>query len=195
VEDRGPSLFERCAEAAAAGATIGEITRAVRINDTPCDPITPVCISRAAEPVERLRAAMDRFFARTQQRPQVFLCNMGPLREHKARADFARGFFGVGGYEVMSPAGFKTPEAAADAFAQTNVRIAVICSTDDNYPALVPALVSALRARRPDALIILAGYPQDQVEAHKKAGVDDFIHIRADAVQLLSQFHQRLGIE
>ena len=48
---------------------------------------------------------------------QVFLCNMGPLKEHKARADFARGFFAVGGYDVVSPAGFKSPAEAAEAFA------------------------------------------------------------------------------
>jgi methylmalonyl-CoA mutase len=195
IENRAGGLFESCVEAVAAGATIGEITRAIRINDTPCEPVTPVCITRAATLVERLRDAMDRFAARTQALPQVFLCNMGGLRDHKARADFARGFFSVGGYDVISPEGFKTVEAAADAFAATKARIAVICSTDENYPALVPGLASALRAKRPDALLVLAGYPQDQVEAHKKAGIDEFIHIRADAAELLGKFHHRLGIE
>jgi methylmalonyl-CoA mutase len=195
VENRGPGLFESCLDAAAAGATIGEITRALRINDTPCQPITPVCITRVAAPIERLRAAMDKFVARTHERPRVFLCNMGSLREHKARADFARGFFAVGGYEVVSPDGFNKVEDAAEAFSKSKARIAVVCSTDDNYPALVPVLTAALRARKPDALLVLAGYPQDQIETYKKAGVDEFIHIRADAVQVLSQFHQRLGIE
>lgn len=193
VEIRGDGLFESCVEAALAGATIGEVTRALRINDTPCQPITPVCITRAAAPIEGLRAAVDRGIGAGKERPQVFLCNMGSLKEHKARADFARGFFAVGGYDVLSPAGFKTPEAAADALAESNARIAVICSTDDNYPALVPALVPALRAKRADAIIVLAGYPQDQVEAHKRAGVDEFVHIRADAAELLTQLHHRLG--
>jgi methylmalonyl-CoA mutase len=71
----------------------------------------------------------------------------------------------------------------------------VICSTDDNYPALVPPLVQALRSKRPEALILLAGYPQDQIEAHKQSGIDDFIHIRADALELLTKFHQKLGVE
>ena len=195
VENRGPGLFESCVEAVAAGATIGEITRAVRINETPCQPITPVCITRAARPVEGLRAAADRYFARTQERPKVFLCNMGALRDHRARAEFTRGFFGVGGFEVISPEGFKTAEAAAESFAKSNAKITVLCSTDDNYPVLVPALTAALRAKRPDAIIVLAGYPQDQIDAYKKAGVDDFVHIRADAVELLGKFHKSLGIE
>jgi methylmalonyl-CoA mutase len=194
VETKGADLFEACVEAVAAGATLGEITRAVRISDSPCAPVSLVCITRAAAALESLRAATDRFVAAGQQRPKAFLCNMGSLRDHKARADFSRGFLSVAGYEVLSPAGFKTPEEAAEAFAKANAKIAVICSTDDNYPALVPPLVQALRAEKPETLILLAGYPQDQ-EAHKKSGIDDFIHIRADALELLSKIHQKLGIE
>jgi len=195
VNFKGADLFEACVEAVSAGATIGEITRAIRINDSPCPPITPVHISRASVGIESLRAAMDRWTAQGQERPQAFLCNMGSLRDYKARADFSRGFLAVGGYEAVSPAGFKTPAEAADAFAQSGARIAVICSTDENYPALVPPLVQGLRAKRPDAIIVLAGYPREQVEAYKKAGVDEFIHIRADAVELLSRFHSQLGIK
>jgi methylmalonyl-CoA mutase len=192
---KGAELFDACVNAATAGATIGEITRAVRINDTPCQPITPVCITRAAVPFEKLRSATDRYVAKTGRIPQVFLCNMGSLRDYKARADFSRGFFATAGYEAISPDGFKTPELAADAFAKSEAKICVICSTDDHYPALVPPLVQAVRARKPGTIVVLAGFPQDQVEAHKKAGVDQFIHIRADAVEVLSQFHAKLGIE
>jgi methylmalonyl-CoA mutase len=194
VDFKGADLFEACIDAVSAGATIGEITRAVRINDSPSAPITPVCITRAAAQIERLRAAMDKHVSQTNERPNVFLCNMGPLKEHKARADFSRGFFAVGGFEAISPNGFKAPADAADAFAASNARIAVICSTDDNYPALVPLLVAALRAKRPDAIIALAGFPQEEIETHRQSGVDEFIHIRADAAELLGRFHQRLGI-
>jgi methylmalonyl-CoA mutase len=194
LEAKGTVRFEACVEAVAAGATIGEVTRAMRINDSPCEPITPVCITRASVAFEKLREAMDRYAAKTGERASVFLCNMGTVREHKARADFSRGFFAAGGYEAISPAGFKTPEDAAAAFGDSKARLAVICSTDENYPALVPPLVKALRAKKPDAFILLAGYPQDQIEAHKAAGVDEFIHIRADAVQLLNQCHSKLGI-
>ena len=95
---------------------------------------------------------------------------------------------------MISPAGFKTPEEAAKAFIDSKARIAVICSTDDNYPALVPPLAAAIRAQSPKAIIVLAGFPQAQVEAHKKAGVDEFIHVRAEAAELLTRFHHHLGI-
>jgi len=169
---------------------LGELTRAIRILDSPCTPITPVSLTRAAAQFEALRAAMNR-----QPGPvQVFLCNMGSLKEHKARADFARGFFSVGGYEVVSPEGFKTSEDAVTAFLKSKARVAVICSTDDNYPVLVPALTAEIRAHKPDALIVLAGFPTDQIEAHKKSGVNEFVHIRADALEVLAKIHNQLGI-
>ena len=61
--------------------------------------------------------------------------------------------------------------------------------------SLVPALVKVLREKRPDTFIVLAGYPQEQVETYKQAGVNDFIHIRADAVQVLKALQSKLGIE
>jgi methylmalonyl-CoA mutase len=195
VNTRGEGLFAECLEAASAGATLGEIVRAIRIHDHPHAPIVPVNLTRAAIPFERLRTAMERHIALHQKRPQVFLCNMGPLREHKARADFSRGFFATGGYEVISPEGFGTTESAILAFVESGARIAVICSTDDNYPVLVPPLVGGLRATRTDVIIALAGFPKEQVEAHRKTGVDEFIHLRSDAVQMLGNFHSRLGIQ
>ena len=187
-------LFATCIEAVAAGATLGEITRAIRGGDGTVTAITPVCLTRAAAQFEGLRAAAERHFAIHKIRPLVFLCNMGSLREHKARADFARGFFAAGGYDAISPKGFKTTEEAVTAFAESSARIAVICSTDENYPALVPPLVAGIRSRSPDAVIVLAGFPQDQIEAHKKSGVNEFMNIRADAAELLGKFHQQLGI-
>jgi methylmalonyl-CoA mutase len=120
---------------------------------------------------------------------------MGSLKEHKARADFSRGFFSVGGYDVISPAGFKTPEDAVAAFAGSGASVAVICSTDDNYPALVPPICAGIHALNPAALIILAGFPQDQIEAHKNSGIGGFIHLRADVLQVLSSIHTHLGIQ
>ena len=106
----------------------------------------------------------------------------------------ARGFLAVGGYDVISPEGFKTPAEAVDAFAQSNSRVAVICSVDANYPALVPPIAKGIRSRCPGAVILLAGFPQDQVEAHKQAGVDDFIHVRADVLEFITRLNSRLGI-
>jgi len=195
VDSRGNNVFECCVDAVGAGATLGEITRAVRISDSPSAPVTPVRITRLSASLEQLREATDRYTAKNGKAPEAVLLNLGSLKEYKARADFSRGFLSVGGYDVTYSEGFKSPEAAVQAFTKSGARVAVICSTDDNYPALVPALAKDIRAAVPDAVIILAGYPQDQVEAHKQSGVNEFIHIRADVLEVLSNIHSRLGIK
>lgn len=187
-------LFEACIDAVTKGATIGEVTRAIRINDSPSAPITPVAITRSAVQIEKLRSAMDFYIASGKERPAAFLCAMGSVKEHKARADFSRGFFSVGGYKVVYPEPLKTAEDAVAAFLKSNAPIAVLCSVDENYPTLVPALCAGIRAAKPDAIIVLAGYPTEQIEAYKKAGVDEFIHIRADVCETLNKFHAKLGI-
>jgi methylmalonyl-CoA mutase len=189
------ALFEACVEAVTAGATLGEITRTVRIQDKPDAPVKPVCLTRAASQFEKLRKAVEAHAAKSGHRPKIFLANMGPLKQHKARADFSRSFFEVAGFEVVVPAGAKTTDDAAVAALKSGVNAVCVCSTDDTYPELVPVLVKALRAQKPDMFVILAGYPTEQIEAHKAAGINEFIHIRANALDVLTHIAAKLGVQ
>ncbi|MGE3309386.1 MAG: methylmalonyl-CoA mutase family protein [Limisphaerales bacterium] len=196
VGRQASELFEACVDAVAAGATLGEVTRAVRIHDQPDPLVVPVVITRAAVGYEALRGAVDAA-ARAPGgagRPRIFLANMGPPKQHRARAEFARCFLEVAGFEVTVPRGFDTPEAAVAAAVESGAGAVCLCSADETYPALVPAVVAGLRAARPGTVVILAGYPPDQVEAHKAAGVDEFIHLRADALEVLTAIAKRLGV-
>ena len=119
---------------------------------------------------------------------------MGPLGQHKARADFSRAFFELGGCEVVyPPAGFAEPRDAVAAAVTADAATVVVCSTDDTYPELVPELAKSLKAARPGTRLILAGYPKEQVEAHKASGVDDFIFLGCDAHAVLSRLVSREG--
>ena len=142
---------------------------------------------RGAEPFENLRSAVS-----ASAKKKIFLANMGPLRQHKARADFSTGFFQAGGYEVLENRGFQTPDEAAEAAKASGASVAIICSTDDTYPEIVPALAPKLKEA--GLTVILAGYPTEQIEAFKQAGVDEFIHIRANCFQVLSGIATKLGI-
>ena len=53
-EGRDPAILDTLTQriAAVAGATLGEIVRAIRINDRPCAPVTPVTLTRAAAALE-----------------------------------------------------------------------------------------------------------------------------------------------
>lgn len=194
VGKQDAALFEACIQAVSAGATLGEVTRAVRIQDTPDAPVVPVTITRASVGFETLRAAVDARARGDGGRPRIFLATMGPPKQHKARADFARGLFEVAGFEVVVPRGFATTDEAVQAAVESGAGAVCVCSTDETYPALVPPLIQGVRAARPGTSIILAGYPPDQVEAHKASGVDEFIHVRANALEVLTTIAKRLGV-
>ena len=72
----------------------------------------------------------------------------------------------------------------------------VLCSTDDTYPALVPACAQALKAAAKPPIVVLAGLPATpELQAQfKAAGVDEFIHVRANCPKLLAGFLTRLGL-
>ncbi|HUT79433.1 MAG TPA: methylmalonyl-CoA mutase family protein, partial [Polyangia bacterium] len=190
--EAGVAVVEAAVQAAAAGATLGEISAENAEGERPA--VEPIPAERLAEPYERLRLRAETHAAETGAPPTVFLANIGPLGEHKARADFAAAFFQPGGFQVISGPGAGSPAAAAEAAAGSGAGIAVLCSTDDNYPRLVGPFCARLRELRPEIVAVLAGYPKDQVEAHRQAGIDEFIHLRADNLELLERLFERMGV-
>ncbi len=186
-------MVETAIAAASAGATLGELTRALRVNDGARPVIVPLPLSRAAEPFEALRAQTLALREKAGEKAtRVFLANLGPPRQHKARADFAQAFFETGGFQVITNNGFPTPEQAAAAALASEAPAVVICSTDETYPELVPPLVAAIRAEAPVTVIVLAGRPAEQVDELKKAGVDEFIYFGADVLSLNRWLSERL---
>ncbi|RRR70593.1 MAG: methylmalonyl-CoA mutase [Candidatus Viridilinea halotolerans] len=180
--------------AARLGATLGELALTLRGPASPTNCISPLRAQRAAEQFEELRSNAEQYAARTGSRPTVFLAGMGPLAQHKARADFAAGFCEAGGFAVISGSGFTTPEEAAQAAQDSGATIVVICAPDDQYPAIVPPLTNLLKTANAATTVILAGYPTDQIEAHRAAGVDEFIHLRANCYAILARLQQLKGV-
>lgn len=146
---------------------------------------------RLAGGFERLRANARAYAAKHGHAPKIFLLTMGPLKQHKARADFARGFLEPGGFDVLYPSGFATAAEAAKAAKDSGALAAVLCSTDDTYPELVPAVLAELKAALP---VMLAGFPPDHAETFKSAGIADFIHLKADCGAFLAAWQMKLGV-
>jgi len=124
----------------------------------------------------------------------VFLANMGPIPQHKARADFSRGFLEVGAFDVIGNNGFETADQAVAAALDSGAPAVVICSTDKAYPDLVPPIAKGIKDAKPEALVLVAGYPKDHIDAFKQAGVDDFIHVRANCYELLDNLQNHIGV-
>jgi methylmalonyl-CoA mutase len=159
------------------------------------DKITPVLAVRAAQKFERLRAAASAYEARTGKPPQIFVARMGPVKQHKPRADFTLGFFSVGGFKAVGKAIYTDATDAAKAAAESGAPIAVLCSTDDTYPELVPVFAKTLKELAPTVTFVLAGLPAEKeaVAAFQAAGVDEFIHVRTNVREILETFLNKIG--
>ena len=178
-----------------AGVTNAEATACLGQDASQELNVEPVVPFRIAELFETIREAADKYKENTGAAPKLFLATMGPAGQYKGRADFSRGFFEVGGFDVVYPAkGFGTPEEAVKAANESEAPVVVICSTDDTYPELVPPLVKGIKAKRPETNVVLAGYPKDQVEAHRASGVDEFIYLGADAHHIISSIFKNIGV-
>lgn len=187
----GTNLFPNLNEAAPASVPAAGHGRGFVGQDV----IAALVPVRAAEPFEQLRAAAKAHEARTGQPPRVFLARMGPVKQHKARADFAAGFFAVGGFKPAGKDAFTDAAEAAKAVASSGAQVAVLCSTDDTYPELAPVFAKALRESAPGVTIILAGQPADETlaAAYKAAGFDDFIHIKSNVRATLASLLKKIG--
>ena len=161
------------------------------------------------EKFEALRRDTEAYIAKTGKNVEVFLANMGPIPQHKARADFSTSFLQVGEFNVHLNNGFQDDEGkpgsrwekAAAALkagideAGTPYDCAVICSTDATYPEDVPAIAPLLKKANPNMKLFLAGAPaKDMKQTYLDAGVDDFISVSANCFEILKDLQKRKGM-
>ncbi len=174
--------------ALADGATLGDVWDALR-NGAPDFETLPSL--RVAAPFEALRLQTERSVDDDSERPVVTLLPMGPPAMRSARATFSRNFFGVGGFAVRENLRFDTPVEAARAAAEDEAAIAVLCSSDREYPELAPQVQDALDHLGSDALLVVAGNPE-----HMDGDVpaDGFIHMGSALHDTLRNFQDRLDL-
>ena len=141
---------------------------------------------RGAEAFEALRLQTEK----AARRPKVFLLTYGNLTMRKARAGFATNFFGVAGYEIIDNPGFATPEEGAKAALESGADVVVLCSSDDEYAELTEPVCKALKGKVKS--LVLAGFPKEMVETYKGYGIDEFIHVKTNALECLTEFQKKL---
>ena len=185
---------DNAVEAALAGATIAELMTAVTEGNG-AETVTAIAPHRWSERFEALRQRTEEYKAEKNDNVKIFLANMGPIPQHKARADFTTGFLQVGAFEVLGNDGFKTVEEAADAARASGADAVVICSTDATYPEIVPALAPKLHEVLPKTRVFLAGAaPKDLLETYKEAGIDEYISVRANCYEILESLQKQKGM-
>jgi methylmalonyl-CoA mutase len=178
-------LTSRAIAAAGAGATLGQLTAALRPPGAEPAHAVALAVHPFDEAFEELRDASDAFAARMGHKPRVFLAGVGSIAEQIARKTYAMNFFEAGGFEVLAREAKYDVDSSAAEFAQSGAKIAVICSTDKQYATCVVQLAPKLK-KAGARTVILAGNPGANEAAYRAAGVDRFIFIKCDVLETLS---------
>jgi len=181
-------------EAVREGATIGDLMKVIN-RERPSSEVEAIGSRRGAELFEELRLRVLLWRRYAGEAPQVFMANMGLVGSYMPRLDFARSFYQLAGLDVQSDSSFETPQTAAAAAEASGAAVVVIVGTDHTYTEVVASLAQLLTKETAKPWVVLAGYPKDQIEAYRAAGVDEFIHLRSDAYKSLAELIERLGVK
>jgi methylmalonyl-CoA mutase len=152
--------------------------------------VTPLPPYRGAQGYEELRLRTERYLASGKRNPRFLLLEYGDLKMRKARVGFSLNFIACGGFEVVTKSSDSTAEAAAKVATEAKADVVVLCSSDEEYPPMAKPLIEKLGGKIP---VIVAGNPAT-IDQLKADGVADFIHVRSNAIAVLSAWQLRLGV-
>jgi methylmalonyl-CoA mutase len=143
---------------------------------------------RAALPFEELRLRSERHARESNKSPRIVLAEIGDAKMRSARSRFAAEFFACAGLSTETRR-FESVQqiAAADA------DLLVLCSSDPEYLAIATELRKEMKQRSPGIPVVVAGNPET-AELLRAAGITEFVHMRSNPIELLTQLQQRLGI-
>lgn len=148
-----------------------------------------------ASEFETLRLKTDSFAKKNGKRPAAYLALIGNNPAMRtARAQFSGGFIGCGGFEILDGVITSSNQDAIKKALEVNAEITVICGADDEYPTLGVEFAQTFRQAKKEGVLILAGYPAESIDLLKSAGVDDFVHMRANLIETLGKLQQKLNI-
>jgi methylmalonyl-CoA mutase len=144
---------------------------------------------RGAEVYEQLRLRTERHAAETGWLPRVLLAEIGDVKMRTARSRFAANFFACAGFDIVIQRFWSPAEIAA-----SDADLIVLCSSDPEYLELVSELALRLKELGRRTPVIVAGNPEftEQLQA---AGAADFIHIRSNPIEVLTNWQHQLGIK
>jgi methylmalonyl-CoA mutase len=176
------------------GAGLGELYNSVPTPECEIIEVEPIILRRSSEVFEIFRDLANDFIIDNGKNPNLEFVCFGSLRDWKARADFANDFFAVGGFTNTIIDGIQNSDEALAKLDFSNKKYIVVCSTDDIYTQVIPDFAKKVKEINKENYIILAGYPKDKIEEFKSAGVDMFIHVKANIVECLTELYNIYGL-
>jgi len=150
---------------------------------------------RGAQAFEELRLATGNYIVNGGIRPKVYLAQYGNLAMRIARAQFITNFFGIAGFEIIEGEPINNIDWTINQIRELKADIVAICSSDTEYDEVAPELAKAVKKADKDTIVIIAGNPAELAEMLKQAGVDDFIHVKTNALESLKNYQLKIGIQ
>ncbi len=150
-------------------------------------PLKKLNTIRLAQPYEEVRLATER----SGKVPKVFMLTIGNLAMRLARSQFSGNFMGCAGYEIIDNLGFDTVEQGVKAARDKDADIIVLCSSDDEYETFAPEAYKLVKGKE---VLVIAGAPKcaDDLKAE---GIEYFINVRSNVLDMLTHFNSLLGIK
>ena len=93
-------------------------------------------------------------------------------------------------YEIIDNVGFATAEEGAKAAVESKADIVVLCSSDDEYAELVAGALPTLKGAFKH--IVVAGNPVEQMESFNAQGVTDYVNVKTNALESLTNYNKQL---
>ena len=150
-------------------------------------PLKKLNTVRLAQPYEEVRLATER----SGKTPKAFMLTIGNLAMRLARSQFSGNFLACAGYDIIDNLGFDTIEEGVKAAREKDADIIVLCSSDDEYATLAPEAYKLIKGKE---IFIVAGAPKcaDDLKAQ---GIEYFINVRSNVLEMLTHFNALLGIK
>ena len=150
-------------------------------------PLKRLNTKRLAEPYEAVRLATER----SGKTPKVFMLTIGNLTMRLARSQFSGNFMASAGYEIIDNLGFETVEEGVKEAREKDADIIVLCSSDDEYEKFAPEAYKLIKGKE---IFVVAGAPKcaDDLKAQ---GIEYFINVRSNVLEMLTKFNSLLGIK
>jgi len=144
---------------------------------------------RGAASYEQLRLRTERYTSETGKTPRVLLVEFGDMKMRAARSTFASNFFACAGFEIATQR-----IDSADEIATVKADLIVLCGSDTEYLELATSFLAKLSAVGCEIPVLVAGNPESAEQLHA-TGVADFVHIRSNPIEVLTNWQQRLGMK
>ncbi len=191
IDASNGKLLDLLVDAAAHGATLGELTGILRLDTDPDLDVKTIHLRRCAEPFEKLRARVESLGPKNR----IFAVCLGDVARYMPRLDFTRGFFQVGGFNVVEDGFFADSSEALEAYKKLETSQIVLVGQDETYNQFAAEILQDFKSLSSPPKVFIAGGGTELLNDLKAMGLDGSINMRSNTVEFLGQMASDLEVQ